>query len=79
MSDCLHCDINELVQQHIEQVGPETVDIVEVAAKMTESLADLILSSVPPADHARFLAQTIAYLGEAILQKTEEGASDTTH
>ena len=78
MSDCLHCDINELVQQHIEQAG-ETVDIVEVAAKMTESLADLILSSVPPADHARFLAQTIAYLGEAILQKTEEGASDTTH
>ena len=79
MSDCLHCDINELVQQHIERSAPETVDVVEIAAKMTESLADLILSSVPPADHARFLAQTIAYLGEAILQKSEDGASDTTH
>jgi hypothetical protein len=55
------------------------VDVAEIAAKMTESLADLILSAVPETEQARFLAQTIAYLGEAILQKSEEGASDTTH
>jgi hypothetical protein len=79
MSDCLHCDINDLVQQHIERAGVETVDVAEIAAKMTESLADLILSAVPETEQARFLAQTIAYLGEAILQKSEEGASDTTH
>jgi hypothetical protein len=79
MSECLHCDINELVQQHIERVGPETVDVLEIAAKMAESLADLILSAVPAADHAKLLAQTIAYLGEAILEKSEAGASDTTH
>ena len=79
MSDWLHCDINDLVQQHLERAGVETVDISEVAAKMTESLADLILSAVPESEQARFLAQTIAYLGEAILQKSEEGASDTTH
>ena len=36
MSDCLHCDINDLVQQHIERAGAETVDVVEIAAKMTE-------------------------------------------
>lgn len=79
MSDCLHCDINDLVAQHIERAGSEAVDVTEIAAKMTESLADLILSAVPESEHTRFLAQTIAYLGEAILQKSEEGASDTTH
>jgi hypothetical protein len=79
MSECLHCDINDLVQQHIERVGPETVDVLEIAAKMAESLADLILSAVPAADHAKLLAQTIAYLGEAILEKSEPGAGDTTH
>jgi hypothetical protein len=79
MSDCLHCDINDLVQQHIERAGPETVDVLEIAAKMSESLADLILSAVPAADHAKLLAQTIAYLGEAILEKSEAGAGDTTH
>ena len=78
MSDCLHCDINDLVQQHIERAGPENADIVEIAAKMAESLADLILSAVP-ADQAKLLAQTIAFLGDAVLQRGEEGVSDTTH
>ena len=40
MSDCLHCDINELVQKHMEREG---ADLAELAARMTESLADLIL------------------------------------
>jgi hypothetical protein len=78
MSDCLHCDINELVQEHIERAGPGNADVVEIAAKMAESLADLILSAVP-ADQAKLLAQTIAYLGDAYLQRSEEGVSDTTH
>jgi hypothetical protein len=33
---CLHCEINDLVEEHIE--GQETVDIAEVAARMAESL-----------------------------------------
>jgi hypothetical protein len=78
MSDCLHCDINDLVQEYIEKSGPQTVDVTEIAAKMAESLADLILSTVP-ADQTKLLAQTIAYLGDAVLQRSEAGSTDTTH
>ena len=40
MSDCLHCDINDLVE---EQLKIESTEWVEVAAKIAESLANLIL------------------------------------
>jgi hypothetical protein len=40
MSDCLHCDINELVRQHVER---GTNDLGEIASMMAESLADLVL------------------------------------
>jgi hypothetical protein len=38
---CLHCEINDLVQEHIE--GQEKVDIMELAARMAESLVELVL------------------------------------
>jgi hypothetical protein len=38
---CLHCEINDLVQEHVE--GQETVDMAEVAARMAESLVDFVL------------------------------------
>ena len=77
MSDCLHCDINDLVQRHLEQ--NEATDVEEVAAKMAESLADLILSSTE-SEQAKLLAHAIAALGDLYLQKSSavEGA-DTTH
>ena len=77
MSDCLHCDINDLVQTYIEQ--NQTVDVAEVAAKIAESLADLILSSAE-SDQPKLLAHAIAALGDMYLQKS--GAVDgegTTH
>ena len=37
MSDCLHCDINELVE---EQVKDENTNLAELAAKVAESLVD---------------------------------------
>ena len=40
MSDCLHCDINELVTKYAER--PDS-DASELAARMAESLVDLIL------------------------------------
>jgi hypothetical protein len=77
MSDCLHCDINELVQTYLEQ--NQAVDVADVAAKMAESLADLILSSAE-SDQPKLLAHTIAALGDMYLQKSGaiDGA-DTTH
>ena len=41
MSDCLHCDINELVRARLEQ--SEMIDLPDLAGKMAESLVDLIL------------------------------------
>jgi hypothetical protein len=39
---CLHCEINDLVQEHVERLE-QPVDIVAVAANIAESLVDLIL------------------------------------
>jgi hypothetical protein len=82
MSDCLHCDINEIVQKHIERT--ETPDAADLAARMAESLADMILTFViltfvPEEDQANILAHTIAHLGEMFLQKGGAVEGDTTH
>ena len=78
LSDCLHCDINELVRQHLERSDP--VDLADVAARMAESLVDLILLA-PDEQQGSMLAETISNLGHAFLEKTDElaGESDTTH
>ena len=78
MSDCLHCDINELVRQHLERSDP--VDLADVAARMAESLVDLILLA-PDEQQGNMLAETISNLGHAFLEKTDAlgGESDTTH
>ena len=46
-----------------------------VAARLTESLADLILLA-PPADQAKLFADVLANLGQAYLEKT--GAIEST-
>ncbi len=44
MSDCLHCDIHEMLESHLQS---EKADLAEIAAKVTEVLADLILMALP--------------------------------
>ena len=66
MSDCLHCDINALVQKHMEREG---ADLAELAARMTESLADLILLA-PETEQAKLMADALANLGQAFLEKS---------
>jgi hypothetical protein len=74
---CLHCEINDVVRQHIE--GQETVNVADLAARMTESLVDLILLA-PEKEHWKLLAATITYLGQAFLGKSgESDEQDTTH
>jgi hypothetical protein len=74
---CLHCEINDLVQEHVE--GQENVDIAELAARMAESLVDLIFL-VPEEEQAKLLAATISKLGHAFLEKSGViGDSDTAH
>jgi hypothetical protein len=38
---CLHCDINEVVREHME--GNDAINLSDLIAKMGESLVDLIL------------------------------------
>ena len=55
MSECLHCDINDLVDKQLEREG---ADLTEVAGRVTESLVDLIL--LAPADQqSKFLADIL--------------------
>ena len=41
---CLHCEINEIVQRHIERDDP--VNLPDLVARVGESLVDLILLGV---------------------------------
>ena len=77
MSDCLHCDINELVQKRLE--GGE--DPFDVAAKMLESLAELILLA-PETDQPKLMAEAIAHFGHMFLEKSsaiDDASSSATH
>ena len=73
VESCLHCEINDVVQEHVE--GHETVDIAEMAARVAESLVDLVLRA-PEEQQAQLLAATIAYVGQAFLEKTGAIADD---
>ena len=77
MSDCLHCEINQLVQQRLERGDG---DLVEIAAMMVESLADLILLA-PEGEQANLMAYVVSGLGQMFLEKSGavEGGSSATH
>ncbi len=77
MSDCLHCDINELVQQRFEHGD---TDLVEMASMIVESLADLVLLA-PEGDQPNLMAHALSAFGQTFLEKggALEGGSDATH
>ena len=77
MSDCLHCAINDLVQQRIE--GGEG-DLVEIASMMAESLADLVLHAEGE-ERAHLMAHVVSAFGQMVLEKSGavEGGSSATH
>jgi hypothetical protein len=68
MSECIHCDIHDLLESHLEA---DDANIAEIASKVTEVLADLILM-VPPVDRGMLIADIIANLGQFVLEKNEE-------
>jgi hypothetical protein len=78
MSDCLHCEINDLVRQRVEEEGE---DIAELASMIVQSLVELILL-VPENDQSKLMADVLANFGQMYLEKTgaiEAGGSGATH
>ena len=73
---CLHCEINELVREHIE--GKDVVNLPELVAKMGESLVELILLG-PEEQWGNLLAEAIRDIGDAFLEKGGAVQGDTTH
>ena len=77
MSDCLPCDINDLVREHVERGTP---NLGEIASMMAESMADLVLLT-PEEDRANLLAHVVSAVGQMVLEKSGafEGTSSATH
>ena len=73
MSECIHCEIHDVLESHLEA---EDANIAEIAAKVTEVLADLILM-VPQADRGMLIADILANLGQFVLEKNEEAMEQT--
>jgi vacuolar-type H+-ATPase subunit D/Vma8 len=73
MSDCLHCEIHDMLESHLQS---EQANLAEIATKVTEVLADLILMA---ASDERFvlMADVVANLGGMVLEKSQE--SDPTN
>jgi len=70
---CLHCEINDLVQEYVE--GQEGGDLTDLAARIAESLVDLVLLA-PEEEQARLLSVSIAHLGHTFLEKSGAIAGD---
>jgi hypothetical protein len=68
MSDCLHCDIHEMLESHLKS---EQADLSEIAAKVTEVLADLIMMA-PPDEQTVLMAHVLANLGGMVFEKSQE-------
>lgn len=68
MSECLHCDIHELLESSLQSEG---ADLAVIATKVTEVLADLILM-VPPDEQSVLMADVLANLGSFLLEKKEQ-------
>ena len=73
---CLHCDINEVVREHME--GNDAINLPDLIAKMGESLVDLILLG-PENQWSNLLAAAIRDIGHAFLEKSGAVQSETAH
>ena len=73
MSECLHCDIHELLESRLQD---QETNLAEIAAKVTEVLADLILMA-PRDEQSMVMADILANLGSFLLEKKE--AADPTN
>ena len=75
MSDCIHCQIHDLLESHLQN---QEVNLGDVAFKVTEVLADLILMASAE-DQGMLIADVLRNLGQFVLEKNgdveDEGQS----
>jgi hypothetical protein len=74
--DCLHCEINDLVQDFIER--HKTTNLPDLMAKVTESLVDVILLG-PKEEWGNLLADALTNIGHIYLEKSGAVESETAH
>ncbi len=67
MSECLHCDIHKLLESRLQD---QEVNLAEIAAKITEVLADLILM-LPADEQSPLMADILVNLGNFLVEKRE--------
>ena len=67
---CLHCDINDIVREHIEAAGDAPINLPELIAKVGESLVDLIMLG-PEEQWGNLLAEAIRQIGDAFLEPVD--------
>ena len=72
MPDCIHCQIHELLESHLQN---QEVSLADIAFKVTEVLADLILMA-PPDDQGNLIADILRNLGQFILDKNGEAVDE---
>ena len=77
MAECLHCEINKLVEDYVA-TGPQPADLAEMVAMMAQSLGELVLAG-PPDHQATLMAEALATLGAIVLDKPEEGEGERPH
>jgi hypothetical protein len=70
MSECIHCEIHDLLENHLQS---EEANLAEIASKVTEVLADLVLMA-PPAERGMLIADVLANFGQFVLDKDSEAA-----
>jgi hypothetical protein len=77
MTECLHCEINQLVQERMESGH---TDLAEIVSMMVESLADFIVLA-PEGEQPKLMAYSLSELGQMLLEKSGavEGGSTATH
>jgi hypothetical protein len=73
MSECIHCEIHDLLDSRLQG---EEANLAEIASKVTEVLADLILMA-PPDERGMLIADVLANLGQFLLDKDGEVAGST--
>jgi hypothetical protein len=71
MSECIHCEIHDLLENHLQG---EEVNLTEIASKVTEVLADLIVMA-PPDKRGMLIADVLANLVQFILDKDGEAVN----